>query len=60
MPSISVELFKGRTIEQRRAFVAAVTQAAVDHLDARQEGVRIRLIEMDREDVARNGRLLSD
>lgn len=49
MPSINVELFKGRSIEQKRQFVAAVTDAAVCHLGATPEMVRIRFLELKRD-----------
>ena len=32
MPTIHVELLEGRTVEQKRAFVEAVTQVVVDTL----------------------------
>jgi 4-oxalocrotonate tautomerase len=60
MPSITVEMFKGRSLEQKRAFVAAVTEAAVRHFGVKPEIVRIRFAEMDRSDLARGGKLYSD
>jgi 4-oxalocrotonate tautomerase len=32
MPTINVQLFEGRTLEQKRAFVQAVTEATVNTL----------------------------
>ncbi len=60
MPNITVELLSGRTIEQHRAFVAAVTDAAVDVLKAKRENVRIRLVEIEKSSVANGGVLESD
>lgn len=60
MPSITVEMFKGRSLEQKRAFVAAVTEAAVRHFGVKPEVVRIRFAEMERSDLARGGKLYSD
>jgi len=60
MPNITVELLSGRTIEQRRDFAAAVTNAAVDILNAKPASVRIRFDEIEREDVANAGILESD
>lgn len=60
MPSITVELFKGRTIEQKRKFVAALTDATVRTLGVKPEIVRIRLVEMERDDLARGGVLYAD
>lgn len=55
MPNISVELLRGRTVEQRRAFVAAVTKAAEEHLGAPPERTRIRLSEVGDNEVAVGG-----
>jgi 4-oxalocrotonate tautomerase len=60
VPSITVELFKGRTLEQKRRFVAAVTDAAVTILAVKPEIVRIRLVEMERDELARAGKLYID
>lgn len=60
MPNITVEMLTGRTIEQKRAFVAAVTDDAVRILDAKRESVRIRLAEIETWDVANGGELESD
>ncbi len=60
MPNITVELLSGRTLDQRRDFVAAVTDAAVNILNAKRESVRIRLDEIERSEVANAGILESD
>ena len=58
MPFISAEILKGRTREQKERFVERVTAAAVDELGAAPENVRIRLVELDRSEVARGGDFL--
>ncbi|MGD0121716.1 MAG: tautomerase family protein [Candidatus Limnocylindrales bacterium] len=60
MPNITVELFTGRTLEQKRAFVAAVTRDTVEILKVKPEAVRIRLVEMETWDLANGGKLESD
>jgi len=60
MPNITVELFTGRTLEQKRAFVAAVTKDTVEILKVKPESVRIRLVEMETWDLANGGNLESD
>ncbi len=60
MPNITVELFTGRTLEQKRAFVAAVTKDTVEILKVRPQAVRIRLVEMETWDLANGGQLESD
>lgn len=60
MPNITVEIFKGRTLEQRRRFVAGITESAVEAFGIDPEGVRITFFEIERQDLARGGRLFSD
>lgn len=52
MPFIRVELYRGRTPEQKKAYVEAVTRATVEILGAKPEAVRIRFDELDPEDLA--------
>lgn len=60
MPNITVEIFRGRTLDQRRQFVQGITQSAVEAFGISPEGVRITFFEIDRTDLARGGRLFSD
>lgn len=60
MPFITVELLKGRTVDQRREFAAAVTKAAGEYLNAAPERVRIRFLDIDPSDLATAGQLASD
>ena len=60
MPNITVELFTGRTLEQKREYVAAVTKSTVEILKVKPESVRIRLVEMESWDLANGGKLESD
>ena len=52
MPNITVELLRGRSLDQRREFVAAVTEQAIAILGARQQDVRIVFTEIDAVDVS--------
>ncbi len=60
MPNITVEIFRGRTLDQRRRFVEGVTRCAVDAFGIKPEGVRITFFEIERSDLARGGVLFSD
>lgn len=60
MPSITVQLLRGRTVEQKRAFAAAVTAAAVAELGARPGDVRIAFEHIEPDDVANGGVLASE
>ena len=60
MPTINVQLFEGRTQEQKRAFVQAITEATVRTLGATPESVDILLHEIKRENWATAGKLWSE
>jgi 4-oxalocrotonate tautomerase len=60
MPNITVELLSGRTMDQRREFAEAVTEAAVSILKAKRPAVRIRFDEIEKSDVANGGVLESE
>lgn len=60
MPTIRVELMEGRTVDQKRALVAALTQAVVNTLGARPEAVDVLLFDIKRSDWATGGELWSD
>lgn len=49
MPIVQVHLLEGRTVEQKRKLIAAVTQALVDSIGAKPESVRVLLDEMPKE-----------
>ena len=60
MPTINVQLFEGRTVEQKRAFVKAVTDAACQTLGCTAESVDVILQDVKREDWATAGKLWCD
>lgn len=60
MPNITVELLKGRSVEQRRAFAEAVTEHAVEILGARRQDVRMVFSEITPDIVANGGVLASE
>jgi 4-oxalocrotonate tautomerase len=60
MPIVEIHLIKGRTLEQKRLLVASVTKAITESLAAPPETVRIILSEMEKDDYAIAGTLMSD
>lgn len=60
MPTIRVDLFEGRTPEQKRKFVAALTQACVDTLGSKPESVDVLLFDVKPADWATGGVLWSE
>lgn len=57
MPTVSIEMFPGRTPEQKQKLVAAVTEAVVDALGVSRDLVRVKLYEIERYNSATGGQL---
>lgn len=60
MPTLRVELFEGRSADQKRELVAALTDATVHVLDCPPEAVDIVLSEVSRAHWATGGVLWSE
>ena len=60
MPLIHVSLFEGRTVEQKREFVVAVTADAARTLKCTPESVDVIFEDVKKSDWATGGKLASD
>ena len=60
MPTIRVDMFEGRTAEQKRALVSAITEACVRTIGAAPDSVDILLFDIAKQNWARGGVLWSD
>jgi len=60
LPTIRVEMFEGRTPEQKKEFVKAVTEAIVRTLGTSPEAVDVLLFEIKKTDWATGGELWSE
>ena len=60
MPTIRVEMFEGRTPEQKREFVKALTEATVKTLGTSPEAVDVILTDIRKSDWATGGVLWSE
>jgi 4-oxalocrotonate tautomerase len=60
MPVVNIHIAKGRTIDQKRALVEAVTKAVESTLNTKAEWITVIIEEHDRENWATGGRLHSD
>jgi len=60
MPTIRVELFEGRSVEQKRALAAALTEATVRTLGGSADSVDVLFFDIARHDWASAGVLWSD
>lgn len=60
MPFLNIQLMTGRTLEQKKKLVSAVTKAVCDSLDVEPAKVRIILAEIELENYAVAGKLAVD
>jgi 4-oxalocrotonate tautomerase len=55
MPVVTVQLWEGRTVDQKRALVKAITDAMVEHAGANPDALHVVLQEIPRENWGRAG-----
>jgi 4-oxalocrotonate tautomerase len=60
MPHVMIFMRQGRTVEQKREMVKALTEALVRTIGAKPEQVSIIVNELPDQNLAREGKLLSD
>lgn len=60
MPVVTIEMWEGRSREQKRRLVEAVTRAMVEHADASPEHLHVIIHEVSKENWGRAGRLSAD
>lgn len=60
MPNINIELFEGRTVEQKREFAEVITRETCRILKTTPDGVSIIFRDIKKSDWATNGKLCSD
>ena len=60
MPLITVQLFEGRTVEQKRAYAKALTEASVQVLGISADAVDVIFQDTKKSDWATAGVLWSD
>jgi 4-oxalocrotonate tautomerase len=60
MPLVNVQMASGRTEQQKRALMTAITEAMVEHLGAPIESVRVWITEFPATDFMAGGEVLAD
>ncbi len=60
MPVVTIRMAKGRTLEQKRRLAAEITAAITETLGVDPERVTLFFEELETENIARAGRLLSE
>ncbi|WP_218241581.1 4-oxalocrotonate tautomerase [Comamonas fluminis] len=60
MPTYHIELFEGRSVEEKRKLVEAVTRVTTEVLGSSPESVDIVITDIKRENWATGGKLWSE
>jgi len=60
MPTVRIEMWSGRTLDQKRSLVQLVTKAIVEALGVPSKTVIIKLAENEKSNAARGGILRSE
>lgn len=60
MPKVTIQLFEGRSLDQKREMVTKVTDAIVESIGARREGIDITILEIGKDQYAVGGQLYID
>lgn len=57
MPVVTVDMYEGRTTDQKQRLVESITDAMVDHADASPEHLHVIINDVPKESWGRNGTL---
>ena len=60
MPLVHIQMAEGRSAEQKRAVMAAITDAMVEQLGASRDSVRVWITEFPDTDFMAGGEVLAD
>lgn len=55
MPVVTIQMWTGRTVEQKRRLVKAVTDAMIQHADAKPDALHVIIQEVPRDSWGRAG-----
>ena len=60
MPTYHIEMFEGRSVEQKKKLVQEITRVTVEVLGGSPDGIDILITEVKRENWATGGKLWSE
>lgn len=60
MPFVTIEMYEGRTVEQKRNLVARVTEVISETVNTAPENVHIIIRDLPKHNTAHGGKLASD
>ncbi|HKZ72730.1 MAG TPA: 4-oxalocrotonate tautomerase family protein [Steroidobacteraceae bacterium] len=55
MPVVTIQMWPGRSVEQKRRLVKAITAAMVEHADAKPDGLHVIIQEIPQDSWGRAG-----
>ena len=60
MPLVTIKMFEGRTVEQKRGLVKDVTAAIVKNIGCESSAVTVDIVDLKKENIASGGELFID
>ena len=60
MPVVIIKMAKGRTTEQKKVLIREITRTITDTLGVGPDMVTIMIDELDRDNIGKSGRMLSE
>jgi len=60
MPLVTIKVFEGRTVEQKRGMAKDVTEAIAKNIGCPPTAVQIEIVDLKQENLAQGGKLFSD
>jgi len=60
MPVVIIKMAKGRTIEQKKVLIREFTKTITNTLDVEPNMVTIMIDELDRDNIGKSGKMLSE
>jgi 4-oxalocrotonate tautomerase len=60
MPLVTIKMYEGRTIEQKRGMVRDVTEAIVKNIGCQTSAVQIDIVDLKKENIGQGGKLAAD
>ncbi len=60
MPFVIVEMWEGRTVDQKRNLVKAITDAMIEHADCKPDHLHVVIHDTPKDSWGRAGKLGSD
>jgi 4-oxalocrotonate tautomerase len=60
MPVVTIKMAKGRTVEQKKVLISEFTKIITDTLGVEPGMVTIMIEELDRDNIGKSGKILSE